>query len=388
MKYLVLCAVLFVSMGLHAIEYSLLSESFAISATQQAMGMEGSSVADVWNSDPLMSFHNPALAAYQPGFSYSVIKYDIPWGDGITMNHEAAAAVIGYNGIALILPAPALNGKWGNYFDCGEYGYIDANNEVVTYHSYDAYRSYGFAINPLETYRAYSASYSPLLKHFDLAVGFNYLDIESLMAKTMDDESRAEAGIYKVGMAAKVQQTFYQYLNAEASFGLAHSNLGEKKIKFNTFNQDATISPYTNIGYGLNISLSSDLMELPVVSDLLKNDNFASFKVLYGQFDYENDRDSIYNSTGIEFGLLDTIFLRQGKQEEEYYVATGEFDKGDKQLLKMFCTNKTSGWGIKLNILDYASLRYNSASFPWGVIGDMNSYDLGINIDFMKMMGN
>ena len=387
MKYLVVLAVLFVSMGLHAFDYSLLSSSFVISATHQAMGMEGSGVADVWNSDPLMSFHNPALAAYQPGFSYSVIKYDIPWRDVITMNHEAAAAVIGYNGIALILPAPALNGTWGNYFDCGEYGYIDANNEVVTYHPYDAYRSYGLAINPLETYRAYSASYSPLLNHFDLAVGFNYLDIESVNVKNMNNEAKGETGMYNVGLAAKLQQTFYQYVNAEASFGLARSNLGDDNIKYHEDLPEDPITQYTNIGYGVNLSLSSDLMKLPVVSDRLKYDNLASFKVLRGKSDLKGERGTEYKSTGIEFGLLDTIYLRQGKQEEEYYYYSVS-NEGESILVKEHNTYDTSGWGIKLNILNGLSLKYNSASFPWGDFGIKDSYDLGINIDFMKMMGN
>ena len=375
MKYLALITVLFLSIGLHAMGDSLESVFFETSASHHAMGREGSGVADVWNSDPLMCFNNPALAAYQPGFSYSVIKYDIPklllpLGIEVASTYDAAAAVIGYKGMALILPAPAQNGEWGNYYDEGNEGVYDSHGYIIgTLHKFDAYRNYGLAINPLETYRAYKASYSPLLNHFDLAVGLSYIDIDSYTDFYLETGARAETGIYNMGLAAKARHTFIEYVNAEASFGLSRLNMGYKKVKYYPNQEEADpITKYMNTGFGLHLSLSSELIRIPVVSDFLKNDNLVSVKYLNGHLDFLDD-DEI-DASGIEFGLMDTIFLRQGSSD-------GNFSS----------SGDTSGWGLNLNIMDYASLRYNSASVFWDGPGDLDSYDLGINIDFMKMMG-
>ena len=370
MKYLALITVLFLSMGLHAMGDSLESVFFETSASHHAMGREGSGVADVWNSDPLMCFNNPALAAYQPGFSYSVIKCDIPklllpLGIEVASTYDAAAAVIGYKGMALILPAPAQNGEWGNYFDTGNEDVFDNNGYIIgTLHKFDAYRSYGLAINPLETYRAYKASYSPLLNHFDLAVGLSYTDIDTYAGPYLGKNE-----IYNLGLAAKARHTFIEYVNAEASFGLSRHNVGNKKADYyERQEKSGPITRYMNTGFGLHLSLSSELIRIPVVSDFLKNDNLVSVKYLNGHLDFLDD-DEI-DASGIEFGLMDTIFLRQGSSD-------GNFSS----------SGDTSGWGLNLNIMDYASLRYNSASVFWDGPGDLDSYDLGINIDFMKMMG-
>lgn len=377
MKHLALCAMLFFIVSLGAISSAgLLSLSFETSATTHAMGGYNTTVGNAWNSDPLMSYTNPALAAFQEGFSYSVIKYkwlpDIP-GDKY---YHAAFAVIGYKGIALSLPALNQNSDWGIYMDFGEQEQWDSSgNFLGTYPSYDSYKAYGLAINPLETYREFTDNPPPLLKHFDLAMGLSYIDIDSFLppgSGLTDVAAEAHTSIYNLGLLAKANYRFGDFLNAEGSFGLTRFNPENKKVSYIDEMEADPIVRYRNTGFGVFCSVPMELIRDYLPTEYMFTDNLISLKWLQGQqdplFGYE---DEITTGNGIEFGLLDTIYLRHGHYEDEASPNTGD----------------TKGFGICLHYKDYFAIRYNQASFPGGVLTkEHESYDMGVNINFLKLM--
>jgi len=377
MKYLVLCSMLLFIISLGAISSSaFMSLSFETSATTHAMGGYNTTVGNAWNSDPLMSYTNPALAAFQEGFSYSVIKYRWLPEDFGDYYYHAAFAVIGYKGIALSLPALNQNSDWGIYMDYGEQEQRDsAGNNLGTSHSYDAYKAYGLAINPLETYREFTNNPHPLLNHFDLALGLSYIDIDSFLAPPpgfSESVGKTDTNIYNLGLLAKANYRFGDYLNAEASFGLTRFNPENKKVSFIGQEDADPIMRYRNTGYGVFCSVPMELIQDHLASEYFFTDNLISLKWLHGQndelFGYE---DEITTGYGMELGLLDTIYLRQGYYEDEANNNTGD----------------TKGFGIKLHYKDYFAIRYNSASFPGGELTkEHKSHDMGVNINFLKVM--
>lgn len=382
MKHLALFVMLVFIVSLGAISsLGLLSLSFETSATTHAMGGYNTTVGNAWNSDPLMSYTNPALAAFQEGFSYSVIKYK--WLPDVTDDdyyYHAAFAVIGYKGIALSLPALNQNSDWGIYMDFGGQEQTGpAGNSLGTCHSYDSYKAYGLAINPLETYREFADNPHPVLKHFDLALGLSYIDIDSFLAPASgltDATAEAHTSIYNLGLLAKANYRFGDYLNAEASFGLTRFNPENKKVSYKvSYIEDMYAHPivrYRNTGFGVFCSVPMELIRDYLPTEYMFTDNLISLKWLQGQqdplFGYE---DEITTGNGMELGLLDTIYLRQGHYEDEAGHITGD----------------TKGFGIKLHYKDYFAIRYNQASFPGGeLVKEHESYDMGMNINILKLM--
>ena len=378
MKHLVLFVMLVFIVSLGAIEtLGLLSLSFETSATTHAMGGYNTTVGNAWNSDPLMSYTNPALAAFQEGFSYSVIKYK--WLPDVTDDdyyYHAAFAVIGYKGIALSLPALNQNSDWGIYMDFGEQEQWDSSgNFLGTYHSYDSYKAYGLAINPFEVYREFADNPHPVLKHFDLALGLSYIDIDSFLAPASgltDATAEAHTSIYNLGLLAKANYRFGDFLNAEGSFGLTRFNPENKKVSYIEDMYAHPIVRYRNTGFGVFCSVPMELIRDYLPTEYMFTDNLISLKWLQGQqdplFGYE---DEITTGNGMELGLLDTIYLRHGHYDDEAGHITGD----------------TKGFGIKLHYKDYFAIRYNQASFPGGALTkEHESYDMGVNVNFLKLV--
>jgi len=82
-----------------------------------------------------------------------------------------------------------------------------------------------------------------------------------------------------------------------------------------------------------------------------------------------NHREVI-KANGMELGLLDTFFLRQGYYEDK----AGGISGG------------TIGYGINLHYKNLVRLSYNWARIPTALLRDHeNSYDLNLNFDLLKM---
>ncbi len=375
--WLPLCSLLYFIFGsvsfLEAISSSaFLTLGFETSATTQAIGGYNTTVGNAWNSDPLMAYTNPALAAFQEGFSYSVIRYKWIFGDS---HHNAALAVIGYKGLAVILPALNIDNEWGVYFGVDIDQYDSSGNVMGTYRCYDSYKVYGLAVNPLEVYREYGTNPYPLLKHFDLALGLNYMDIESYLSPPSElspIEAKAETNIFNLGLVAKANYRIADCLKAEASFGLTRFNPENKKVKFIDDEEADTIWRYRNTGFGLFLAVPLELIQDQLPANMQFTDNLVSVKGLYGQQDYLfGSDDEITTGNGMELGILDTIYLRKGYYEDEAGHITGD----------------TTGFGINLHYKDYFSIRYNRASFPGGeLVNKHKSSDYGVNLNFMKIM--
>lgn len=374
MKHLVLSAMLVFTLSLGAVsQAALLSLTFETSATTHAMGGYNTTVGNAWDCDPLMAYTNPALAALQPGFSYSVINYK--WLPDVTddLSYHAAMVVLGYKGMALVLPAPNRKGKWAIYMDLGESMQTDEfGNELGPFRSYDSYKVYGVAINPFETYRNISKNHPPLLKHFDLALGLGYIDIESYLGPGTGStgKAQAKANIYNLGLLAKANYRFGDFFNTEASFGLARFNPENKKVSYYNQSQADPIVRYRNTGFGVFCSVPMELIQDVLPREYIFTDNLVSIKGLHGEIDWLfGFEDEITTGYGMELGLLDTIYLRRGYYEDETGMITGD----------------TTGFGINLHYRDYFSIRYNRATFPGGELTkEHKSSDMGININFMK----
>jgi len=107
-----------------------------------------------------------------------------------------------------------------------------------------------------------------------------------------------------------------------------------------------------------------------IIPDYISYDNFWSFRLMSSLEGGRTFRGNIYGN-GLEFGLIDTLYLRVGRYDDV---------EGDVRGFSF-------GFGVNLKIKELVSLSCNYAGFPGGGLQRLQtSMDFGLHLDIMSMM--
>jgi hypothetical protein len=377
MKYLLLLILTFNFVSAFAIsEYALAWLAIDPSSINRAIGGDAVGVVNIWHSNPLTSYFNPAIPAFHEGFSYGYTRINWLQGSGINdITYNAGLISIGYKGIALTLPAPNAQSKFGIDMDYGQQEITDENGQDLgSFHSYEDAHFYGIAINPIELIRNLG-TVNPILNHFDFALGLNEVSIKSVLAPEGQGQSEqnvqgsATASCMDFGAIAKFSYNVSQYANLEAVYGSSIFNTGDSKISYINQEQADPIFSQNNKGFALSASLLPErIFQGQIDPKYIFCENLLSIRYLSSSITDDNDAD--IKGHGTEIGILDTFFFRSGRYEDK----------------PGFVVGNTSGYGINLHYKKMISLSYNYAKVPMGELVDtQKSSDYCLSFDFISL---
>ncbi|HPT72745.1 MAG TPA: hypothetical protein PLE74_10745, partial [Candidatus Cloacimonadota bacterium] len=152
------------------------------SCTNQAIGDNGIGVVNPWNDTPSAAYMNPAIAAFHKGVSIEFSNS--PWYKDFfdNINYRTGIIDFRFKGITFVIPSFDMHKRFGNDFDYGTQFITNESGEYFgTFNSYENAIITGFAYNPFEIMRN-SGNSSPIISHFDLALGLNQIFINSHIA--------------------------------------------------------------------------------------------------------------------------------------------------------------------------------------------------------------
>lgn len=341
---------------------------FSPSAINQAMGSGYVGVADVWHSSPLIAVDNPAMPALHEGIAYGYVQDRFLEGaPGTNWYRYSGMLSMGYQGIGILLPAVNPYGNFGTFFD---YGGMNTTSEEefgagYRYHAYESTRSYGISFNPFEYKRSRDAQFATQYAGLDASVGLTYSRVYSNVFASLQPPSDWECkeNILELGLLAHGKQPLASWLVLEGSLGFHKYNLTNAVVEY-TDSLGTTPWGQNNV-YGAGMAVS-----LPLAAAIGTNplsdwvENLFTVRALA---DKNVSHDfGCSTSTGMELGMLDSIYLRWGYCDE---------NAGD-------WSGSTRGIGLSLHRRGVGSIEANYAEFPnahWP--GDQHGWDVMLQID-------
>jgi hypothetical protein len=348
------------------------------SAINRGMGDVGIGIADVWHTNALNCWTNPAMAAFNNGITIGGIRdkiyddEDSPWDD---LYYNAGMWTLSTKGLAVILPGLNASGQLGITQDYGKYEQTDENgNSLGKHRTYDNAIPVGVAFNPFKTIRDLNPSLqNSLLENIDFSVGGNVIKIKTNSNSSESDDEVNEATIYNLGCTGRLGLALADIIKIEASAGANRFNPTIEKIKTQDYygGYEVEVTNYTGIGAGGKVSLIS--------KGFLGNDSFlseyfptlASLKVLVGRKIY--DKDYEFGSAGAELGLLDMLYLRAGKQLDDEW--------------KTKDTATTMGGALNLHYKSVATFNINYSKVTYkdnDFADDFTAWDCQLSLDFLS----
>jgi len=324
------------------------------SSITKALGGDLSGIADVWHSNPLVNWGNPAIPCFHDGIAvgithvkiYKIIDF---YGSNWNCDYYGSNLNIGYNGIGLSVPFINNNNNfgstmyiepaWGSY-EHGVYtsgGYLDGNVQ-----------SYGISLNPIKAFSMARKSY--FLEHFELAVGATYnkakTNGEFFPFEFINPNYNINTSYTNVGLIAKYNNHDLSLFDFEVSFGSMIFNIENNKAVYSSDFNNNTYPIGQDFRNGFGISL-----ELPINRVLGKDIDFnIPFNKIISCRGYAgaNYSKELYEAMGlgVELGLLDLLYIRNG-----YYKNYGDGASGH-----------TYGFGIRPYYKDIISFEVNYAN--------------------------
>jgi hypothetical protein len=152
------------------------------------------------------------------------------------------------------------------------------------------------------------------------------------------------------------------------AIGWSITDLTNAKVKTYPDSPKYPITCANRTGFGLQTTLKSDIVDDPTIQTFFSH--LCSLTLNYGT---SSENDGRYNpwGRGIEIGLLDMFYLREGT----FINQTGEV------------TGNTHGYGIRLHYKDIVAFEMNQAVFPGGPLQyRAKSTDWGLSLDFLKLV--
>ncbi len=295
------------------------------SATDFAFGSD-SGTANIWNTNPLSVWSNPAKLGYHNGFAFGYSH--TPWFREIfpDMYHRSSYISYGWNGIGILLPAPSTRSHWGTFMTYGEQTMLDEfGNLIGTFESYDACSKFAVGINTIEFISNFvsNESFRSLQCYGDLSVGYNYDNIISDLAP--QGAGGGEIGIKGLGESHSSGIGFigrispYNKINAAGKFyrldvtaGIYFLNPERTEITYINESQS------DNMPYGSRTAFSGkfsiDLSLIPYMDNESTRDFINNlFSIYYSQdnaqYGKKNESNPSIWGEGIEFTFLDILYL-------------------------------------------------------------------------------
>lgn len=349
------------------------------STTDVSFGLD-SGTANIWNTNPLGVWSNPAKLGYHKGFAYGYSHN--PWFENsylfdLNMFHQSSYISYGWNGIGILLPAPSAKSSWGTVMSYGEQEHTDEFGNVLgTFESYDACSKFAAGINTLEFISNFvnNESFCSLQCYGDISVGFNYDMIHSELVPegtgVIIDSLSAIADAHSTSFGLLGRISPLNKLNALGGFctlditgGLYYLNHSKEEITY-TYINDPDPLPW-----GIRSAFSGKIVFFDDFFDNVFSIYYSQDNAQYGERDEFNP--SVWGE-GIEFAFLDIVYIRKG----QYVDRAGEV------------VGNTTGFGINFNYKDIIQFQYNKVRFPDGESQNkQQKTDCIIRIDFLKAYG-
>ncbi len=339
------------------------------SATTRAFGNE-SGTAYIWGNNPLNSWSNPALLAYNDGLSWGW-SHD-PWFEDVIDGIYINSSYISYanRNIGLLIPMFNASGNLGTTCDYGMQEAYDANGHLVSkFHSYEICSRFAAGKKLLNV--NFTPGKSQNSNSFSLSAGYDFRNIISKIKWTPEDTSNTAKGtMHGVGLLGHFTHDHHlsslkSLLRIEFTSGLYLVNAFKNKMSYASgdyplpYGSRVGFTGKVSYDFGVNSNISMPVSFLQSNVSLC----FVYDKAKYG------DNSSTWGQ-GFEFGLFDMLFLRWG----EYHDEQGHIE------------GNTSGICIKLNFNNVVNFEYNYAMFPGGELqAEQRKNDLMVSVDLMKV---
>jgi hypothetical protein len=338
------------------------------SATTIAFGNQAGT-AYIWGNNPLNSWSNPALLAYNDGLSWGWSRD--PWFEGIIHGMYLNSSYLSYanSNFGILIPMINANGKFGTTMDYGDQEAYDAEGHFIgTFHSYETCSRFAVAKKLFHLNLLRKSGNNDLLS---IAAGYDFKYIYSnLWPIAIDSLGRDVASSTMHGIGFLGHYMHQQQLNLKNSYLIFEATAGYYRM--NLFKSELSFPigtwplPYGN-KFGLAGKLSyhfGNSLALPI-SFLQENISFCYVYDTQKFGDWESEWGS-----GYELGFFNTFFLRWGEFHDEQGHIEGN----------------TSGIGVKFNINNLVYFEYNYATFPGGELQDeQRKEDVMISVDLMKL---
>jgi len=349
-------------------DYVGLFTTFNPSAETIAFGNQ-SGTAYIWGNNPLNSWSNPALLAYNNGVSWGW-SHD-PWLDGFVDGIYMNSSYVSYanRNIGLLLPMFNASGNLGTTCDYGMQEAYDANGHLVSkFHSYEICSRFAVGKKLLNVNFAQDNSLNN--NSLMVSAGYDFRYITSRLRWTPEDSSETVHGsMHGIGFLGHFTHDHWinnskSLLKIELASGIYLMNLFKNEMHYKS--GDYPLPYGTRLGFTGKVSYyfgTNSNISMPV-SFLQSN---VSLCLLYDTAKYA-DNPSTWGQ-GYEFGLFETIFLRWGKHHDQ---------SGQER--------NTFGLGVKLNCSG-VHFEYNYATFSIGSLDTTERKDdLMISVDLKKVL--
>lgn len=336
------------------------------SATAYALGIEFGT-AYIWENNPLNSWSNPALLAYNNGMSWGWSRDQ--WFEDIISDMYFNSSYLSYanQDFGILVPMINTSGKFGTTFDYGKSEIYDSQGYLIgTFHSYETCSRFAIA-KKLFHYNILHDTENT--DSFSLSTGYDFRYITSRVNSILIDSIVTTHGTMH-GLGFLGHYIHHQRLSLENSFLTFEATAGYYRMNLfknnMSYESDNFSLPYGN-RFGLSGKISFHFGNLISFPLYFFQDNI-SFCYTYDNAKYGDWENEWGN--GYEFGFFNTLFLRWG----EYYDKHGS--------VKM----NTFGIGIKYNINDTFFFEYNYASYGRESQNSEKKDDLMISVDLMKVL--
>jgi len=373
MKYKLFLLVILLILTAHndadAEDYVGLFTTFNPSAETIAFGNQ-SGTAYIWGNNPLNSWSNPALLAYNNGLSWGWSRD--PWLEDIVSSIYLNSSYLSYanNDLGILLPIINASAKFGTTIDYGEEKAYDAQGYLVdTFHSYETCSRFAVAKKLFHLNFLHNSGNSDL---FTLSGGYDFRYITSnlpLFVADSLDRDIVHGTMHGIGFLGHFTHDHWinnskSLLKIELASGIYLMNLFKNEMHYKS--GDYPLPYGTRLGFTGKVSYyfgTNSNISMPV-SFLQSN---VSLCLLYDTAKYA-DNPSTWGQ-GYEFGLFETIFLRWGKHHDQ---------SGQER--------NTFGLGVKLNCSG-VHFEYNYATFSIGSLDTTERKDdLMISVDLKKVL--
>ncbi len=353
MAGIVLCALSCTSLWGNYYYNSIFMRAYT-SARQTSMGLNSSGGAYIWSQNPLTLPTNPALISYQNGFNYALSRHIFPTE---TVTYTSSYMGFGGNGWGVMLPSANLSSGFGGELE-EEIGQLSISTQY-----------YGFGINltKLTDLRMSSEAKEP--RAFNVSVGFS-------LARFAEDQwsfGERSGETLDGGFLAEFTPTALSDAPVDFSVvaGANFYNLFQGEIVRYRNKQEPMI-------YGMiwsaasRFAIRTDNVDSEIFRKICPNFLSVTAVVDYDDICYDKDAGD-RGSRGVEIGLMNTFFLRQG----ENYHAVESKTSEDKI--------RTLGMGINLQYDDLVQCEWNYAEYGPGD-DRVHVWDMMLHVNFWKLM--
>ncbi|MCF7912195.1 MAG: hypothetical protein K9M99_06685 [Candidatus Cloacimonetes bacterium] len=323
-----------------------------------------SGCCNIWNTNPLSVWSNPAKLGYHRGFSlgYSSAN-DSNYNE---ISYRAAYITYGYKGMGVMLPMINSHGKFGYSYKENDRIEIDEDGNLVkTADYYDSSSQFAFGFNLLEIYNNYNTNEltSDWQNFTDLSMGYNGgIAYESNTPNygTSEIEGNEDAKYnYSDGLGMVLRISPLNETNFKEYYYL-------KADIITAMDLNGIISSYNkSFKSGFSLRLAADLEKyLPEYYDVL-SDISKNVVTMYISYETCNSNEFQFSSSGIELTFLDILSLRTGKDDDaEKY---------------------NFGIGLNFQYKDYYQFQLNIALLDKGDFNNQVYLDIMLNVNLSHL---